>query len=598
MRERFRKRRASRAKGGPYKRLFSYMKPYRGKLFTAIIFIFLAAIASSLAPLFTGFCTNQMAIIFEQNNYHSEAGQRFLTLLCFMVGAYILNGVFTYLGTWLIVGATESTIYDLRKEIEAKLARLPLNYYDTNSYGDILSRVTNDVDTISNSLQQSVYQILNAIFSLLFVFIVMLSISGVLTLVGVITIPFALFAAARIAKRAQVKIVTQQNDTGKLNGIVEEYYGGHNVVTVFGQEEFVIDIFEETNQELYENSRDGQFLSGMLMPIMQNMTNFSYALVCVFGAMVAIFGGLSIGMIQSFTMYLRQFSQPLTQVTQLSAIMQQTGAASERIFEFLDEEEEVPDVAEPKFPEPLKGEVDFDHIRFGYIPHQTLIHDLDLTIGAGEKTAIVGPTGAGKTTLVNLVMRFYDVREGAIRIDGVNIRDMQRRRLREIFAMVLQDTWLYVGTIMENIRYGRLDATDEEVIEAAKKARADAFIRTLPGGYNFELEEGASNIAQGQRQLLTIARAMLADAPIMILDEATSSVDTRTEVLINEAMEEMMKGRTSFIIAHRLSTIRDADNIMYMQDGDILEVGNHEELMAKDGLYAKLYNSQFPDEDE
>ncbi|MBR1634204.1 MAG: ABC transporter ATP-binding protein [Lachnospiraceae bacterium] len=598
MRERFRKRRASRAKGGPYKRLFSYMKPYRGKLFTAIIFIFLAAIASSLAPLFTGFCTNQMAIIFEQNNYHSEAGQRFLTLLCFMVGAYILNGVFTYLGTWLIVGATESTIYDLRKEIEAKLARLPLNYYDTNSYGDILSRVTNDVDTISNSLQQSVYQILNAIFSLLFVFIVMLSISGVLTLVGVITIPFALFAAARIAKRAQVKIVTQQNDTGKLNGIVEEYYGGHNVVTVFGQEEFVIDIFEETNQELYENSRDGQFLSGMLMPIMQNMTNFSYALVCVFGAMVAIFGGLSIGMIQSFTMYLRQFSQPLTQVTQLSAIMQQTGAASERIFEFLDEEEEVPDVAEPKFPEPLKGEVNFDHIRFGYIPHQTLIHDLDLTIGAGEKTAIVGPTGAGKTTLVNLVMRFYDVREGAIRIDGVNIRDMQRRRLREIFAMVLQDTWLYVGTIMENIRYGRLDATDEEVIEAAKKARADAFIRTLPGGYNFELEEGASNIAQGQRQLLTIARAMLADAPIMILDEATSSVDTRTEVLINEAMEEMMKGRTSFIIAHRLSTIRDADNIMYMQDGDILEVGNHEELMAKDGLYAKLYNSQFPDEDE
>ena len=597
MREKLRKRRASRAQS-PYKRLFTYMKPYRGRLFTAIFFIFLAAVANSLAPLFMGFCTNQMAIIFEQNNYHSEAGQYFLTLLCFMVGAYILNGIFTYIGTWLIVGATENTIYDLRKEIEAKLSRLPLNYYDTNAYGDILSRVTNDVDTISNSLQQSVYQILNAMFTLLFVFVIMLSISGVLTLVGLMIIPFALYAAGRIAKRAQVKIVTQQNDTGKLNGVVEEYYGGHNVVTVFGQEEYVIDLFEETNQELYENSRDGQFLSGMLMPIMQNMTNFGYALVCVFGAIVAILGGLSVGMIQSFTMYLRQFSQPLTQVTQLSAIMQQTGAASERIFEFLDEEEEVPDTDAPKFPEALKGEVDFDHIRFGYIPHQTLIHDLDLTIGAGEKTAIVGPTGAGKTTLVNLVMRFYDVRSGAIRIDGVDIRDMQRRRLREIFSMVLQDTWLYVGTIMENIRYGRLDATDEEVIEAAKKARADAFIRTLPGGYNFELEEGASNIAQGQRQLLTIARAMLADAPIMILDEATSSVDTRTEVLINEAMEEMMKGRTSFIIAHRLSTIRDADNIMYMQDGDILEVGNHEELMAKDGLYAKLYNSQFPDDDE
>lgn len=597
MREKLRKRRASRAQS-PYKRLFAYMKPYRGRLFSAIFFIFVAAVANSLAPLFMGFCTNQMAIIFEQNNYHSEAGQHFIVLLCLMVGAYMVNGLFTYIGTWLIVGATENTIYDLRKEIEAKLARLPLNYYDTNTYGDILSRVTNDVDTISNSLQQSVYQILNAFFTLIFVFVLMLSISGVLTLVGLIIIPFALYAAARIAKRAQVKIVTQQNDTGALNGIVEEYYGGHNVVTVFGQEEYVIDLFEETNQELYENSRDGQFLSGMLMPIMQNMTNFGYALVCVFGAIVAILGGLSIGMIQSFTMYLRQFSQPLAQVTQLSAIMQQTSAASERIFEFLDEEEEVKDTDSPKFPEPLKGEVAFDHIRFGYIPHQTLIHDLDLTIGAGEKTAIVGPTGAGKTTLVNLVMRFYDVRGGAIRIDGVDIRDMQRRRLREIFSMVLQDTWLYVGTIMENIRYGRLDATDEEVMAAAKKARADAFIRTLPGGYNFELEEGASNIAQGQRQLLTIARAMLADSPIMILDEATSSVDTRTEVLLNEAMEEMMKGRTSFVIAHRLSTIRDADNIMYMQDGDILEVGNHEELMAKNGLYAKLYNSQFPDEDE
>ena len=330
---------------------------------------------------------------------------------------------------------------------------------------------------------------------------------------------------------------------------------------------------------------------------MQNMTNFGYALVSIVGVILAIVGGLSIGMIQSFTLYLRQFSQPLTQVMQITNTIQATGSAAARIFEFLDEQEEVPDVENPKFPEKLKGEVQFDHIRFGYLPHQTLITDLDITIGAGEKTAIVGPTGAGKTTLVNLIMRFYDVRKGGIKIDGVDIRDMERGRLREIFGMVLQDTWLYNGTIRENIRYGKLDATDEEVEEAAKKARADAFIRTLPGGYDFVLHEGASNIAQGQRQLLTIARAMLNNPPIMILDEATSSVDTRTEVMIQEAMNEMMKGRTSFIIAHRLSTIKDAHNILYMQDGDILEVGNHEELMAKDGLYAKLYNSQFSDND-
>lgn len=329
---------------------------------------------------------------------------------------------------------------------------------------------------------------------------------------------------------------------------------------------------------------------------MQGMTNFGYAMVCFVGAFLAILGGLSIGMIQTFTQYLRQFSQPLTQVMQISGIIQSTGSAAARIFEFLDEEEEISDIANPQFPNELKGQVEFDHIRFGYLPHHTLIHDLNFTVHPGEKTAIVGPTGAGKTTLINLIMRFYDVKGGAIRIDGVDIRDMERSRLREIFGMVLQDTWLYSGTIRENIRYGKLDATDEEVELAAKKARADAFIRTLPGGYDFVLQEGAANIAQGQRQLLTIARAMLADAPIMILDEATSSVDTRTEVMIQEAMSEMMKGRTSFVIAHRHSTIKDSENILYMQDGDILEVGNHETLMAKDGLYAKLYNSQFSEE--
>ena len=589
-----RKKVKSSGKNGAYKRLFSYMKPYKGRFIFAVLLVFASNIAFALAPLLMGNATNALALILEGGNI-SDALNSFFRFLILMGSAYALNSIFSYIGTWLIVGITENTIYDLRKQVDKKLSKLPLNYYDTNSYGDILSRVTNDVDTVSNSLQQSIYQVLNAFFTISIIFIIMLNISGVLTLVGLAVVPVALYVSAKIAKKSKKKFDAQQGGTGKLNGFVEEYYSGHNVVTVFGREETVIEDFEKTNDSLYESSKDGQFLAGTLMPIMQNMTNLGYALVSIFGAIMAILGGLSIGMIQSFTLYLRQFSQPLTQVMQITNVIQSTGSAATRIFDFLDEKEETPDVENPKFPRKLKGEVTFDHIRFGYLPHQTLIHDLNIKIGAGEKTAIVGPTGAGKTTLVNLIMRFYDVRSGSIKIDGVDIRDMSRSRLREIFGMVLQDTWLYNGTIMENIRYGKLDATDEEVIEAAKKARADAFIRSLPGGYNFVLREGAENIAQGQRQLLTIARAMLNNPPILILDEATSSVDTRTEVLIQEAMSEMMRGKTSFVIAHRLSTIKDADNILYMQDGDILEVGNHEELMAKDGLYAKLYNSQFSD---
>lgn len=578
-------------KNGSYKRLFACMKPYKAKLVIAIIVILLATLAYALAPLLMGSATDALSKLLTGGEQNGE----FLKFLALMGCAYGLNAILSYIGTSLIVSVAESTIYDLRKKVDYKLSKLPLNYYDTNSYGDILSRVTNDVDTVSNSLQQSIYQVLNAIFTIIIIFTIMLNISGVLTLVGLAIVPFALYAAAKIAKKSQQKFNAQQGGTGKLNGFVEEYYSGHNVVTVFGREESVIEEFEKTNEDLYHSSKDGQFLAGTLTPIMQNMTNFGYALVSIVGAILAIIGGLSVGMIQSFTLYLRQFSQPLTQVMQIANTIQATGSAAARIFEFLDEKEEVPDVENPQFPEKLKGEVKFDHIRFGYLPHQTLITDLDITIGAGEKTAIVGPTGAGKSTLVNLIMRFYDVRKGSIKIDGVDIRDMERSRLREIFGMVLQDTWLYNGTIRDNIRYGKLDATDAEVEEAAKKARADAFIRTLPGGYDFVLQEGASNIAQGQRQLITIARAMLNNPPIMILDEATSSVDTRTEVMIQEAMNEMMKGKTSFIIAHRLSTIKDAHNILYMQDGDILEVGNHEELMAKDGLYAKLYNSQFSD---
>ncbi|MDO5124331.1 MAG: ABC transporter ATP-binding protein [Eubacteriales bacterium] len=587
------KQKTSNTKGA-YKRLFSYMKPYRGRLIIAIILIFVANIAFASAPLLMGNATNSLALLLEGGK-NPEALESFFMFLIMMIAAYGLNALLSYIGTWLIVGVTENTIFDLRKQVDRKLSKLPLNYYDTNAYGDILSRITNDVDTVSNSLQQSIYQILNAVFTIVVIFIIMLNISGVLTLVGIAVVPVALYVSSKIAKKSKQKFDAQQKGTGELNGFVEEYYSGHNVVTVFGREDTVIDEFEKTNGELYESSKDGQFLAGTLMPIMQNMTNLGYALVCVAGALMAIIGGLSIGMIQAFTLYLRQFSQPLTQVMQITNVIQSTGSAASRIFEFLDEQEEVPDAEDAKFPEKLRGEVTFDHIRFGYLPHQTLIHDLNITVGAGEKTAIVGPTGAGKTTLINLIMRFYDVKGGAIKIDGVDIRDMERSRLREIFGMVLQDTWLYNGTIMENIRYGKLDATDEEVIEAAKKARADAFIETLPGGYNFVLQEGAGNIAQGQRQLLTIARAMLSNPPILILDEATSSVDTRTEVMIQQAMTEMMRGKTSFVIAHRLSTIKDAENILYMQDGDILEVGSHGELMAKNGLYAKLYNSQFSD---
>lgn len=576
-----------------FKKLYTFIKPYRKRLFASLFFIFLATLANAMAPFVLGKATDALANIVVDGVEIPQALTTFFLILGVLALVYILYAIFNYLSTWIMVGVTERTIFDLRKRVVFKLSKLPLNYYDTNAYGDILSRVTNDVDTISTSLQQSIAQIATTVFTVIFIFIMMMFISPLLTFVGIGIVPFALYLAMKLAKRSQKYFDNQQENIGELNGYVEEYYGGHNVTAAFGKEEDVIEDFEVTNQNLFSNAWKGQFFSGTLMPITQGMTNFGYAAVAIVGGILAVFGGISIGMIQSFTQYLRQFSQPITQVLQITNIIQSTVSAVDRIFEFLEEKEEVADTQTPRFPEKLAGKVEFDHIRFGYLPHQTLIHDLNITIQPGSKTAIVGPTGAGKTTLVNLIMRFYDVNGGAIRIDGIDIRDMQRARLRDIFGMVLQDTWLYSGTIRENIRYGRLNATDEEVEQAAKDARADAFIRTLPGGYDFVLHEGASNIAQGQRQLLTIARAMLANPPIMILDEATSSVDTRTELLIQEAMNAMMKGRTSFVIAHRLSTIKDAENILYMQDGDILEVGTHNQLMEKNGLYAKLYNSQF-----
>ena len=576
-----------------FKKLYTFIKPYRKRLFASLFFIFLATLANAMAPFVLGKATDALANIVVDGVEIPQALTTFFLILGVLALVYILYAIFNYLSTWIMVGVTERTIFDLRKRVDFKLSKLPLNYYDTNAYGDILSRVTNDVDTISTSLQQSIAQIATTVFTVIFIFIMMMFISPLLTFVGIGIVPFALYLAMKLAKRSQKYFDNQQENIGELNGYVEEYYGGHNVTAAFGKEEDVIEDFEVTNQNLFSNAWKGQFFSGTLMPITQGMTNFGYAAVAIVGGILAVFGGISIGMIQSFTQYLRQFSQPITQVLQITNIIQSTVSAVDRIFEFLEEKEEVADTQTPRFPEKLAGKVEFDHIRFGYLPHQTLIHDLNITIQPGSKTAIVGPTGAGKTTLVNLIMRFYDVNGGAIRIDGIDIRDMQRARRRDIFGMVLQDTWLYSGTIRENIRYGRLNATDEEVEQAAKDARADAFIRTLPGGYDFVLHEGASNIAQGQRQLLTIARAMLANPPIMILDEATSSVDTRTELLIQEAMNAMMKGRTSFVIAHRLSTIKDAENILYMQDGDILEVGTHNQLMEKNGLYAKLYNSQF-----
>lgn len=580
-------------KQNPYARLLSYLRPYRGSIILAIVMIFLGVLAQTLAPLMMGEGINRLGSILKGA---ASDDNGFLGFLLAMIVCYAAYALLTLFSSRILVKATQNVVYDLRRQVDGKLSRLPLNYYDTTTYGDILARLTNDVDTVSNSLQESISQIVTALFTIILVFIVMISISGWMTFVGLIAVPVVIVVSGKIAAKSEVEFTKQMQKTGELNGYVEEHYSAHNVVSVFGKEKEVIERFEETNEELYKASSRGTFLAGSLYPVTQSMNNIGYVFITLIGAISAIAGGLSVGMIQAFTQYLNQFATPISSVMQIVGIIQSTGASAARIFEFIDEEEDPEDTPTPQFPAQLKGEVEFDHVKFGYLPHQTLIHDLNVTVKPGFKTAIVGPTGAGKTTLVNLIMRFYDVKGGSIRVDGVDIRDMKRSDLRKIFGMVLQDTWLYSGTIMENIRYGKLDATDEEVYAAAEAARADAFIRTLPGGYNFVLQEGAGNIAQGQRQLLTIARAMLNNPPILILDEATSSVDTRTEVLIQEAMCNIMKGKTSFVIAHRLSTIKDSDLILYMQDGDILEHGTHDELMAKDGLYAKLYNSQFADE--
>lgn len=578
---------------GIFKKLFKFVYPYRIAFISVIIFAILATIFKSLGPYVLGKATNALAEILTEHIPKDQAIQSFIFTIVILIGIYISYSIFSYISQYIMSWVSEKTMFDLRNSVDSKIKRLPLNYFDSNSYGDILSRVTNDIDTVSTSFQQSIIQILNSITSMIFIFIMMLVINPMLTLVGIAMVPLCMVIIILITKKSQIFFKNQQDDIGKINGYVEEIYNGHNVIVAFGREENVIHTFENINTELYQNGWKAQFISGIIMPTAQAITNIGYVAISVLSGYLCINGQLSIGMIQSFIQYLRQFSQPINQIAQITNTFQSTAAAAQRIFEFLEAQEEPRESQNPLFPKKVEGSIEFNHVKFGYTTDKILIKDLNLKISPGEKVAIVGPTGAGKTTLVNLILRFYDVSGGHIYIDGIDIKDMKRDKLRSIIGMVLQDAWLFSGTIMENIRYGKLIASDDEVIEAAKSAHAHNFIKSLPGGYKMYLNEGASNIAQGERQLITIARALLSAPKILILDEATSSVDTRTEEAIQKAMDILTEKCTSFVIAHRLSTIKDAEVILYMENGDIKETGTHDELLRKNGYYAKLYNSQF-----
>ncbi|HCH82602.1 MAG TPA: multidrug ABC transporter ATP-binding protein [Eubacterium sp.] len=516
-------------------------------------------------------------------------------ILLIVLGLYVCSAIFNFAQGWIMTGISQKICYRLRKEISEKINRMPMKYFESRTYGEVLSRITNDVDTLGMGLNQSITTIITSTATMIGVLIMMLSISPLMTIIAIVILPISVGLISFVIKKSQNYFKTQQEYLGHINGQIEETYGGHMVVKSFNKEKDMVDEFNRTNNVLYSSAWKSQFFSGMMQPIMAFVGNLGYAGVALSGGLLAINGVITIGDIQAFIQYVRNFTQPITQIAQVINQVQSMAAASERVFEFLNEEEEEQIVKNPVSTDNIRGEVEFDHVRFGYKEDQVIIKDFCAKVKPGQKVAIVGPTGAGKTTMVKLLMRFYDVNAGEIRIDGHNIKDFNRRELRDAFGMVLQDTWLYKDTIMENIRYGKLEASDEEVIAAAKAAHAHHFIETLPGGYNMELNEDASNVSQGQKQLLTIARAILADNPILILDEATSSVDTRTEIQIQNAMDNLMKGRTSFVIAHRLSTIKDADIILVMKDGDIVEQGNHEELLAKGGFYAGLYNSQFED---
>ncbi len=582
---------------GTIKRLMIHLKPYTVSLIIVILFAIGSSIFSILGPKILG---NATTAIFEglvnKVSQDSSGGIDFdyiKRVLSTLVILYVISAIFSFVQGFITSGISQKVSYNLRKSISEKINLMPLKYFDKMTHGEVLSRVTNDVDAISNNLHQILTQIITAITTMIGVLIMMLSISVTMTIGSLVVIPLSMLFIVGVIKKSQIHFRKQQEYLGHVNGHVEEIYSGHNIVKVFNREEKAIEEFEELNDSLYNSAWKSQFLSGIMMPVMTFIGNLGYVVVAILGGYLAIKKAITVGDIQAFIQYSRNFMQPIAQTAQIANIMQATAAAAERVFEFLDEDEELIETTNPIETKNIKGSVSFKNVNFGYNEDKTIINNFSVDIKPGQKVAIVGPTGAGKTTIVKLLMRFYDVNSGSILIDEYDIKDFKRGDLRREFGMVLQDTWLFSGSIMENIRYGRLDATDEEVIRACKLAYADHFIKTLPGGYDMQINEEANNISQGQKQLLTIARAILADPKMLILDEATSSVDTRTEVLIQKAMETLMKGRTSFIIAHRLSTIRDADIILVMNEGDIVEQGSHEELLKTNGFYANLYNSQF-----
>lgn len=580
---------------GSVGKLLNYMGRYKIALAFVLIFAICSTAFNIVGPKILSKATTEIfnGLLSKLSGGDGIDFGKIGRILLILIGIYAVSACFSFIQGWLMTGISQKMCFRMRKEISEKINRMPLEYFESRTVGEVLSRITNDVDTLGMSLNQSVTQLITSVTTIIGIMIMMLSISPLMTLIAIIILPVSMILITTVVKSSQKYFRTQQEYLGHINGQVEEVYSGQNIVKAFDREEEVLKEFSETNDTLYASTWKSQFFSGMMQPIMNFVGNLGYVAVAVVGGYLTIRGTIEIGDIQAFIQYVRQFTQPISQVAQVSNMLQSMAAASERVFEFLAEPEEEITVEAPVHLENPEGSVSFQHVRFGYKPDKMIIHDFSCDVKPGQMVAIVGPTGAGKTTMVKLLMRFYDVNSGNILVDGHNIKDFNRGELRELFGMVLQDTWLFKGTIMENIRYGRLDATDEEVIAAAKAAHAHRFIQTLPGGYQMELNEDASNVSQGQKQLLTIARAILADNPVLILDEATSSVDTRTEERIQKAMNNLMKGRTSFVIAHRLSTIRDADVILVMRDGDIVEQGNHEELLRKGGFYADLYNSQF-----